>query len=738
MSPKKEIAPILSEEERNQVQLQIATYHQLADTLHSSTSQQEVEEALASLTDGAEAVQLGVLKAMARENHTDAADIVLALYELAPAKEVRKEARRTLIRLETSGSRPQWTPPLDQNSAIQSKQPESPRFWKGWASRTREEGELQLFLAWEQGYDYTDARALVFLLDFWQEGVKDCLVMLDSKRHIDENSNSMRSKLNGVTCTPAEGRRLLDEALGVNAWRGTQPHATYRDYLALINTLLPPASELGEDSNDEHTLIDPELLEQEVAVNFLGAWSMGDYGLTYDMLSKNSPLRANVTRTAWIEQHRAWATEANPTRMELSFIREREASQGLILLPGRQQSSTRKEVEVGWSLEVLDTPLSGTLAEMPLGTAVNKDTGRHWFWTSMSLVREQNAWRIQRIADEGAISQGLSIPELQRRIKEQQEALEVLLQQNEERGGGRPDQQTIEEVGWRMSYLLHYRDALISRLPLDYQVVQEAYQNAAQTGNSERILVYLDRMIQRFPNNHLDNLLSLGATLVDLSFKFDAPPLQDRQKSIRARAEEVLRQATTEDQRSVSYTLLAELLQSQQRYDEAREALLKARDLAHNPNEEAVVEAGLGNLALSLDQPAEAIPHYKHAIELRPDQYITEYNLGLAQRRSGQAAEAEASLRHVIEIDPEMIGAYSELVALFSAQKRTQESLTLVRQGLQTNPRSARLHALLATVLLEGGDLREAERELQLAMSIDPNDDLVRATQDFIQKIKKR
>ena len=46
---------------------------------------------------------------------------------------------------------------------------------------------------------------------------------------------------------------------------------------------------------------------------FVTAWSLGDYGLTYDLLSSNSSLRDGLERDEWIEQRRAWADEAHPT-----------------------------------------------------------------------------------------------------------------------------------------------------------------------------------------------------------------------------------------------------------------------------------------------------------------------------------------------------------------------------------------------------------------------------------------
>src|SRR6266581_4551850 len=100
MTRKKEIDTAISAEENEQVQHLLAQYHQLASELHSSTDQQQAEAALTGISNLPETSQLGLLKALSKEQHSDAADILIALNELSNNKQVRKEARRSLIRLE--------------------------------------------------------------------------------------------------------------------------------------------------------------------------------------------------------------------------------------------------------------------------------------------------------------------------------------------------------------------------------------------------------------------------------------------------------------------------------------------------------------------------------------------------------------------------------------------------------------------------------------------------------------
>src|SRR5438270_12625514 len=363
MTRKKETDTVVSEEDNAQVQHLLGQFHQLAGNLHSSSSPEEAGAVLSDINSMPEASQLALLKALSKKHDTDAADVLIAINELSPSKNVRQEARRSLIRLEGAKVYPRWNPPVSHAPAFQFPVSNPARFWKGFVTQSREEGEIQLILCWEQGFEYSEVRMLIFILDFWERGVKEFILDNSNKRNVDTQIQHLRTQLPGVTlvdCTLAEARRLLDEALSVNKWRGTAPHKEYRHHQPTVNQLV--SLEGGEDRG--LTFISPNLEPDEVVATFVTAWALGDYGLTYDLLSSNSSLRDELERDEWIEQRRAWANEAHPTLFELTFVREREASQPALWVPasfsGRNPSS-RKEVEIGWSLELTDTQISGTL-----------------------------------------------------------------------------------------------------------------------------------------------------------------------------------------------------------------------------------------------------------------------------------------------------------------------------------------------------------------------------------------
>ncbi|MBX5449292.1 tetratricopeptide repeat protein [Thermogemmatispora sp.] len=781
MARKKDIASPVSVEDQARLQSLLTQVSSLVEQLRSSQSQQEIEAALAPITSAPVSVQLALVKELAqtpqamaekrgrqeqasealasvggsRWSEQDAADLLQALYHYSPEKECRKEAKRSLIRLEGVRIYPQWQPPREQPTAFQSH---PPRFWKGLVSQTREQGEVQLFLGWEEGYDYNEARLIALSLDFWQQGVRDCQVERASKRRIESRLTELTARLEEARfceCTLAEGRRLLEEALGVSRWRKQELPEGYRYHAPLIRQLLleAPEAEVGEDRG--LTFIQSSLDPEELALTFIGAWSLGDFGLAYDLLTPQSPLREGLSRDEWIERRRAWANEAQPARLTVSFVTESEQPQSGLWLPGSTLSSRgpRKLVEIGWSLELSETPLSGTLPEMAMGTAVNKETGRHWFWTSYTLLRQEEAWRIHTMTDEGARAQGLPIPELQQRIKEHDDRVrEISAQQREALLKSislldRPDPQVLlEEVTRRLTQAMHYDDALMVRLSLDQQVVENAYNHAAALRNGERAMVYLERLAQRFPGRRADALRELAMTEDSLATLFEQQGLKERSQRFDELAEQHLQESLSLRPTALGYALLAQMklqhrakpLPPPEVLQEAEELLAQAQALTPNRAEETIIEAALGTIASARGEQSQALQHYERAASLSPDYPGIWLVLSHTQRALGRRAEARESLQRALRYHPADLQAYSELVDLAVEERRFEEARTVLEEGLKQLPQSAHLRALLAMVLTEQGELRQAQRFLEEAERLDRRLPSVQAAREMLSERRKQ
>ena len=93
---KKEQKVSISQGDEAQARAVLEQYHKLAGKLRSSEDQKQAEEALSIVSDLPEAAQMALLKALSREYHQDAADVLVGINALSPLKSVRKEARRLI------------------------------------------------------------------------------------------------------------------------------------------------------------------------------------------------------------------------------------------------------------------------------------------------------------------------------------------------------------------------------------------------------------------------------------------------------------------------------------------------------------------------------------------------------------------------------------------------------------------------------------------------------------------
>jgi tetratricopeptide (TPR) repeat protein len=734
--------------DEEQIQRLLARRQAIAEELHGCTSRVQAERVLAPVFSSDEATQMALLKSLIRTQDSEAADLLLAMHELAPDKAVRKEARRALIQLAGAKIYPSWTPEPEPAAAVGTAVENAPRFWKGVVAQAREAGELQLILCWEQGIEYGEARSLSFLLDFWREGVKDFFSKTGTKRQIDEQIREGQQTARAaaadagddtptvfVECTLAEGRRLLNEALDINRWRKTEPHKDFRQALPLVQRLVLHATEVGEDRGS--TFISHGLAPDMVAANFAGAWSMGDYGLCYDLLTRSNPLLEGRARDEWMELRRKWADEAHPARFEMYFLREREKSQQSAIWVPSSVLSTRaagpKEVELGWSLALVETQLSGTLPEMPMGTAVYKETGRHWFWTVFSLEQTDGDWRIARMKDEGAAIQALPMEELRKRVAEHDEAIQKIMREHQP---NEPDgQQFFDEILWRTWQMLSLNDALLVRNPLDKAVYEDAYGRAMSVRAVERAAIYAGELASRFPNDpdHLLVQQRLGAVQIAISERFGSQGLYEQAGHFAELGEATLRETLSAND-PLSYLLVAELLIGQQKYDEAEKLLLEAREVAQERDVQAQIEFDLARLAIDRQHFPEAQGYLERLAEIAPDYPELWSTLGFVQRNQKNYAEAMISFQRSIELEPMDVRAYTELGQIHLEQREFSQARDVVSQGIRTIPQSAHLRALMSLVYLEQGDNRRAREYLQEAERINPDLEIIQALREVLKK----
>lgn len=730
MSKQKKTPPAISQEDNRQIQQFLEHYHQFAKGLRAATMQSQVESALAEMNNLSETAQMGLLRALVQERQVDAADILLAINELSPNKNVRKEAKRSLIQLQEKKVLPGWRPPIDQLPAlkvVESTNP--PRFWKGLVTDSRDAGEVQLLLIFEQGENYRDARVFGFLLEFWRDGVKDCFTRVESKRSVDNFIAQMSMAMGDVvnkSCSLAEGRRLILEALAVNKKHGTVPHRDYRLNQSLIDSLILEAPDLDEEDglDDDEDLDEVDIHGLDpmgVVVTFVESWVNGDFDTAYDLLAAVSPLRQGLSKEEWVERRDTWADEANPDDLEPNFIYEREAKKSGIWLPNRvsSRSSETKEVEAGWSVEVNATSFDDTLPELPKATVVYEETDRHWFWTSYTLVQEDDDWRIQNMIDEGTHAEALSVAELQQKVQEHDDLMQKITRKHQPTDPDAP--KYLGDVLRHVMLAIYYTDILIKKSPLDQENYGMAAARTLSLEQLERCSAYLQALIERFEERRAMNLRGFAAIQKLLSQKYYDVEDDERAENAEENAKEALRKSLAIEDNSQAHISLAEfLIDPDEEYDEAEDHLMQARALTTDPADLSHIEMHLGEIAMEREEYQEALKHYQFVLDHDPNVAESWVDIAEAHKMLGNLEEAEISYRRAIELDPQDEDLYYDLSKMYADNNQPSKAIEAIEEGISNNPDSAVLPIYLASTYMDMGDYRQAEIFLKMAERIDP------------------
>lgn len=698
---------------------------------------------LAPLDQHDEAVMLGYathLGTVRGPDGRDAADVAQALGELAARREVAREARRSRLRLRSAGFPssliiPSGPPSITATDGHELTPPTSVaamsplRRWRkqlveALATRSRESGEVALLLAWQEGIDPDQVRGYSLALDFWRTGVSGYSVSepMSRKQFRKEIAESLQmdgQRVPTAQITWAGARRLLQEALEVNTWREVEPAEEFQQHRALLDERL--LAEPAEDEEEaraaiadeearfaregDRPLIRTDLEAEETLANWLGAWCFGDYGLAWDLLSNDNPLRRGATREDFISLRRQWANEADPGALRLTLIREQQQRASALWVPGaagKLAGSTGKELEAFWSLSLHESPLAGQLDEAPMATLTSPETGRHWYWTAYSVARDTSSglWVIGRMRDEGAASQTLTVDELQKRIKELKDSAEQTAQNIVPNPRDPRANDAMRSITGSFATVMHYDDALIVKLPLDENVYQEAVDDARTMNNHERAAALLEKQLGRNANQP-QTRFELGVEQYLVAEQYASQGEDEAAAAWLDRAIATMTAVAEQDRTAEHLQGLAELLARRGRAQEAESNLREALKL--DPSR-ASAHADLSSVLMARVS-GESVAEPENLTE---------------EQQAPLIREALIELREAARLDASLPGIFTRMGAIFELQQQPEDARLSYEEAIQKNGDDATAHYALGSMLLGRKDDAAALPHLEKAVQIEP------------------
>jgi|SRR5579871_1545370 tetratricopeptide (TPR) repeat protein len=741
------------------------------------------------------AQQLG---AMRGPGARDAIEVAQAVGELDPREEVAREARRARLRLRSTGVMPSLTfaaapagqsshSPITASGATETTTTETqpglsglPRLTEAFVSQAREQGELLLILGWQEGQDANYVRGHSFLLDFWEEGVKgftlmDPMTRASFEREINDMLRGERgergeadSAIAKIPVNWAQARRLVLEALDVNAWRNTQPNADFQRYRPQITARL-----LGEPTTDElrtqlaaedmraaregdRPYIGRKMTAEETLVNWLGAWTFGDFGLAYDLLADDHPLRRQQSREEYIALRRQWWEAAQPAGLRVTLVREQEKRASALWVPGSAGviGSERKELEAFWSIVLQEAEIGGQLEELPMATLSSKETGRHWYWTGYTVAhdRQSDHWYISRSRDEGANSQALKLEELQQRIQEAHQRVEQITAQEPPEPGSEAAAEALRAITGALTASLHYSDALIVRLPLDETIYRSAINDARTLGNHERAAALIERMRGRFADD-IRIRFEQGIEEYLVAEQYGRQGLAQAESTWLERAVQTLTAVVEAEPTAEHLQGLGELLSRQGHFNQAETRLREA--IEKDPTR-ALVYSDLADTLMgritgeNLDDPVSLTEEEQQQIAKQALAALGEAGKldrsipGLYTRMGAiydllkQPDDARIALEEAVRLDPADADAHYTLGAMLMDHQRYEDALPHFVTAVQLAPLALQARLSLAACYGTLGRMPEANRELDTLDRLQPGLPQVAELRSYLAQQRKK
>jgi tetratricopeptide (TPR) repeat protein len=171
--------------------------------------------------------------------------------------------------------------------------------------------------------------------------------------------------------------------------------------------------------------------------------------------------------------------------------------------------------------------------------------------------------------------------------------------------------------------------------------------------------------------------------------------------------------------------------------ESARRSLQEAmarHDIARNPKDFAA-QYNLGAILQGRREIAEALDHYRAAVEIRPSDAIANNALGGALLESGDAQAAVGPLRTAVKTQPDYFPARYNLGNALASLGDFLGAVREFQAAVRLNPGDSMAEANLGGALAEVGQFAAAEVHLEKAVKLDPQNSVAL---DNLAELKRR
>lgn len=136
--------------------------------------------------------------------------------------------------------------------------------------------------------------------------------------------------------------------------------------------------------------------------------------------------------------------------------------------------------------------------------------------------------------------------------------------------------------------------------------------------------------------------------------------------------------------------------------------------------ESSIAHYNLGVVLTDRGQPADAIPHYRRALAIRPSYFKAQANLGLVLARTGRWDEAIEAYGRALELDPSGVEVRLNLGTALVRQGRFDEAIAQYREALRLKPGDPVAHYNWGNALARQERWDAAIEAYRAALGIDP------------------